>query len=65
MRNQRELNRMALVNAAGLAEHEDLESFFGSEIVNEDDSEEFEARLDKAQRYAIKRIRSLIPKSKS
>lgn len=58
---QRELNRIALREAAAIIESEDFTSLFGEEFSYEYANDEImDERMDKAQRYAVQRIRSLV-----
>jgi len=58
--SQREMNKRALHEAAAIIESEDFTSLFGEEDSLEwADDEIMNERMDKAQRYAVEKIRKM------
>jgi hypothetical protein len=63
--SQRELNKQALREAAAIIESEDFTSLFGDDVCDEWVNDEImDDRMDKAHRYVVDRIRSLIKEPK-
>lgn len=63
--SQRELNKQALREAAAIIESEDFTSLFGEDVSMEwADDVIMDERMDKAHRYAVEKIRSLVKEPK-